>query len=162
VLAGEIGKPHGIVGEVYVLPLSDDARIFEPGARLAHADGRALVVAGSRGHRGDRLLVKFEGIDSRTAAERLRGVVYAPDEQPRELELDEYWPRDLVGCAVHDPQGRRLGGVEAVVPGQAQDLLAVVTKSGSRLVPLVKAIVTKVDLEARTIIVNAPPGLLDE
>lgn len=73
VLAGEIGKPHGVAGEVYVLLLSDDPGRFAAGDRLVHEDGRSLTVAQSRAHKGDRFLVKFEGVDSRDEAERLRG-----------------------------------------------------------------------------------------
>lgn len=142
-------------------PLSDDPRHFDQGAELCLDDGRPLVVAATRTHKGDRLLVKFEGVDSRDQAEQLRGAVYAPSGEVRELELDEYWPRDLIGCDIVDPDGHTLGRVTTVVPSVGQDLLEVATPEGRALVPLVKAIVTTVDLESRRITVDAPPGLLD-
>lgn len=144
-----------------MLPLSDDPRRFEEGAQLTHEDGRVFVVAGSRPHKRDRLLVKFEGIDSRDQAEKLRGPLYAPPGEARELEPDEYWPRDLIGCEVVDQEGRRLGQVGAVVPSVGQDLLEVITPTGPGLVPLVKPIVTAVDLDGRRITVDPPAGLLD-
>lgn len=110
---------------------------------------------------GNRLLVKFHGIESREEAERLRGAVYALPDDVRQLQSDEYWPHDLIGCAVQDAEGRSFGEVEAVVPGPVQDLLQVGTSKGPRLVPLVKAIVTSIDVETRLIVVEPPPGLLD-
>ncbi len=160
-LAGEIGKPHGVAGEVYVLLLSDDPGRFAAGDRLVHEDGRSLTVAQSRAHKGDRFLVKFEGVDSRDEAERLRGQIYAPTADKRELEPDEYWPLDLIGCSVQDRSGTSVGEVRAVVPGPAQDLLDLATPDGGRLVPLVKAIVVEVDLDHKRIVVDPPPGLLE-
>ena len=159
-LAGEVGKPHGILGEVYLMPISDDPQRFEPGNRLTHADGRSLVVEAARQHR-DRLLVKFEGIDSRSDAETLRGPVYVSASQLRALGDDEFWEHELIGCRVVSPTGEELGSVAAVVPGPAQDLLAVTTVAGERLVPLVADIVTRVDPREQTVVVDAPAGLLE-
>jgi 16S rRNA processing protein RimM len=159
-LAGEIGKPHGLGGEVYVVRISDDPGRFDPGARLIHSDGRALVVESSRAHR-DRLLVKFEGVDDRTGAEGLRGALFVPTEDVRALEDDEFWPHDLVGCSVALSDGTVVGEVGAVVPSPAHDLLEVRTAAGDRLVPVVKEIVTEVDVAARRITIDPPEGLLD-
>jgi 16S rRNA processing protein RimM len=159
-LAGQIGKPHGIAGEVYVTPISDDPGRFEPGASLVHEDGRELTVETSRAHR-DRFLVKFAGFDARTEAEGLRGSLYVHIEQARELEADEFWPHDLVGAEVVEPGGRRVGRITEVRPGPAHDLLVVETGSGERMIPAVKAIVTSIDTVAHRIHVDPPAGLLD-
>jgi 16S rRNA processing protein RimM len=159
-LAGEIGKPHGISGEVYVIPISDDPRRFEPGSRLLHADGRSLTVQSARPHR-NRFLVKFEGIDTRTDAETLRGALFVRSEDLRDLAEGEYWPHDLIGCRVVQSDGDEVGEVMDVVPGPAHDFLAVRTERGDRLVPLVGDIVVNVDLAARRIRVDPPAGLLE-
>jgi 16S rRNA processing protein RimM len=159
-LAGQIGKPHGTSGEVYVIRISDDPHRFDVGAELIHEDGRTLVVASARPHR-DRFLVRFEGIDDRPSADLARGRLYIRQEDARDLEEDEFWPHDLVGCEVLDPDGAPLGTVSGVQLGGVQDLLVLDTPRGERLVPLVQAIVTDIDLVARTAVVDAPPGLLD-
>jgi 16S rRNA processing protein RimM len=159
-LAGEIGKPHGLAGEVYVVVISDDPHRFEPGAELHHSDGRMMTVESSRAH-GARFLVKFAGIDGREAAAALRGALYVPSSQARPLDDDEFWHDDLVGCTVVGPDGSDIGTVSAVVAGPAQDRLEVATAAGPRLVPLVKEIVTTVDLDARKIVLDPPEGLLD-
>ena len=158
-LAGEIGKPHGISGEVYVVPISDDPRRFEPGSVLERDTGR-LTVAASRRH-GDRLLVKFEGIDSRNDAETLRGPLFVPVEQARALGEDEFWPHDLVGCSLVGVDGAAHGTIREVVPGSAHDLLVVDTPAGERMVPVVKEIVREVDLAGARVVVDPPAGLLD-
>lgn len=159
-LAGEIGKPHGLAGEVYVVVISDDPHRFDPGAMLHHVDGRTLTVEVARAH-GGRFLVKFSGVDSREAAESIRGALYVPSSQARALEPDEFWHDDLVGCTVVDGEGSDIGTVSGVVAGPSQDLLEVTTHAGPRLVPLVKAIVTRIDPDARQIVLDPPEGLLD-
>ena len=159
-LAGQVGKPHGLAGEVYVVRLSDDPRRFQPGAVLWHEDGRRLVVASARPHR-DRFLVAFEGISSRTEAESLRGALYVETSELRPLGEDEYWEHELVGLRAVDPAGRTLGTVVRVVEGPAQDLLVLKTPRGERLVPFVAAIVTAVDLTSGSVTIDPPAGLLD-
>ena len=159
-IAGEIGKPHGINGDVYVVRISDDPNRFDPGAELVHSDGRTLVVENARPHR-DRFLVKFEGIASREDAEALRGTLFVPASEARELEDGEYWERDLIGCEVFDREGRRLGELVSVVPGTAQDLFEVKTASGVQLVPLVQEFVVEIDPAHGKIVLDPPEGLFE-
>ena len=159
-LAGQIGKPHGLAGEVYVVVISDDPRRFESGSTLHHEDGRTLTVERARPH-ADRFLVKFTGVDDRPAAEALRGAVYVPEKDVRPLDEDEYWYDDLVGCTVVLPTGGEVGTVRGVLERPAQDLLEVDTARGPRLVPVVKEIVVEVDTGARRVVIDPPEGLLD-
>jgi 16S rRNA processing protein RimM len=158
-IVGEIGKPHGISGEVYVVRISDDPHRFDPGSELIHADGRSLVIESARPHR-DRFLVKFVGIGTRDDAEGLRGVLYVDGSKARSIADDEYWERDVVGCEVVS-RDERVGVVTRLVPGPAQDLLEVDTDRGPRLVPFVDGIVVDVDVAAKRISIDPPEGLLD-
>lgn len=158
-LAGEIGKPHGLTGEVYVVPISDDPRRFEPGSRLLRADDHVLEVESARGH-GTRLLVKFHGVSSRDEAESLRGLLFVHSEDVRALEENEFWPFDLIGCEVFE-KGELRGTVTEVRPGSAHDLLIIETEGNERMIPLVKEIVTNVATESRRIDIAPPEGLLE-
>ena len=143
-----------------MVPISDDPGRFEPGASVLHSDGRVLTVEKKRGH-GDRLLVKFGGINTRADAERCRGTLFVGAGELRQLEAGEYWPHELEGCSVVNVAGGVLGTVSGVVPGAAQDLLAIDSPSGERLVPIVKHIVVDVDLGVRRVTIDPPEGLLD-
>lgn len=141
-------------------PISDDPRRFEAGSRLLHEEGRALTVETARPH-GDRYLVKFQGIDARDDAAGLRGALYVGENDLRQLDEDEFWPHDLIGCEVVTTDGASVGRITGVVSGAAQDLLRVETKSGERLIPMVKEMVSEVDTGARRVVVDPPEGLLD-
>jgi 16S rRNA processing protein RimM len=159
-LAGQVGRPHGLGGEVYVMPISDDPRRFEAGAVLVHEVAGELVVEAARRHH-DRLLVRFAGIGDRAAAERLRGALYVASDDLRPLGPDEYWEHEIVGCRVHDASGGEVGEVVDVIGGRAQGLLRVRTAGGERLVPMVADIVVSVDIPARRVVLDPPAGLMD-
>ena len=159
-LAGRAGKPHGLSGELYVIPISDDPRRFQPGAVLVDAGGELLKVERTRGHHA-RLLIKFEGVDDRTAAETKHGPLYVQPGDVRTLDEGEWWEHELVGMRVEDPEGHELGRITGVMSRVAQDLLVIETPVGERLVPLVEAIVSEIDRESGRAVLDAPPGLLE-
>jgi 16S rRNA processing protein RimM len=170
VVIARIGKPHGIRGEVTLDVRTDEPeRRFAPGTTLraeapAGADRRpsSLTVARARWHQ-TTLLVTFEELADRTAAEAARGTVLyatiAHDETPEDPE--EYYDHQLIGLDVVDVDGSPLGTVKALVHGSAQDLLTVRTPDGrDTLVPFVTALVPEVDLAAGRIVVADRPGLV--
>ena len=166
VVVGRIGRPHGIRGEVTVEVRTDEPEAcFAPDCSLfVNGSERTLVVARSHWHSG-RLLLSFEGVHDRTQAEALRGLLLeierADDAVPDDPE--EFYDHALVGCTVALTSGEEVGTVREVVHLPAQDLLAVTLADGREaLVPFVHAIVPEVDITARRVVIDPPPGLLDE
>jgi len=163
-----VGRAHGIRGEVTVRVHTDDpgAR-FVPDATLFCAPPRAglperLTVRTARDHNGV-LLLTFAEIGDRTAAEALRGVRLEADVDEQESEPDAWYDHELIGLAAVDPTGADLGRVVGVEHLPAQDLLEVQRPDGARrLVPLVAAVVPEVDPAAGRVVIDAPPGLLDD
>jgi len=165
-LVGEIMKPHGVRGEVVVRSLSENPARFQPGSRLLVGkdveDAVEMVVGGMRPQQPGQLLVVFDGVPDRTAAEALRGRrIFADAADLPELPDDAFWERDLVGLPVVDVEGAALGVISAVVSRTEQDLWEVQTPSGPVLLPAAKGIVVSVDLKARRVTVDPPAGLFD-
>jgi len=157
-IVGRIVKAHGVRGEVVVVSESDNPTRFARGAVLATPEGSKLVVRASRPHDAS-LIVSFEGVDDRTAAERLRGKALSIEAADRRaLEPDEYWPEDLIGLHVRDQEGAPLGEIVDVVIG-AQDRLVVQTSRGTVDVPFVRSLVPHVDISGGFVTVNPIPGL---
>ncbi|MGH3345702.1 MAG: ribosome maturation factor RimM [Nocardioides sp.] len=170
VVVGRIGRPHGIRGEVTVDVRTDEPeRRYAVGATLraeppAGSANRltSLTVRGTRWHQG-RLLVTFEELSDRNAAEAARGLTLHTDVDPAErpADPDEFYDHQLVGLAAYDEHGTRLGEVSALVHGGAQDLLRLRTDEGREaLVPFVKELVPEVDLGAGRVVVADRPGLV--
>jgi 16S rRNA processing protein RimM len=158
VVAGVVGKPFGILGEVFVFPDPDIADDFAPGTSYTRADGPALVVAATRVHRARRL-VRFEGVADRTAAEALRGAVLHLPRDRAVLDDDALWTADLIGREVVDDAGAVVGIVEGAVDGPAHDYLVLARPDGGEL--LIPAVTELVDVDADPIVLHPIPGLLD-
>ena len=170
VLVGRIGKPHGIRGDVTVDVRTDEPeRRFVVGAVLraeaprgSHSPLRTLTVAGTKWHQSI-LLVRFEEIPDRSAAEAARGILLHT-EIPADAtpdDPDEYYDHQLVGLAAYDVDGTALGEVSALVHGGAQDLLTIRTPDGREaLVPFVKALVPEVDVPGGRVVIADRPGLV--
>ncbi|MGH7729541.1 MAG: ribosome maturation factor RimM, partial [Vulcanimicrobiaceae bacterium] len=75
------------------------------------------------------------------------------------LAPDEYFDDDLLGLRLLDERGAELGRVVAVEHYPAQDCLVV--EPGRTLVPLAKAFVRELDVQAGTIVMSLPAGLLE-
>ena len=140
---GRIGRPHGVRGEVTVVPETDDRSRFAPGSRLVSTAGTEFVVADSHPYRDRGLVVAFVGVADRNTAETLRGTVLWGDAADRRsLEPGEFWADQLTGLVAVAPDGSVLGKVSGIDFGVGQDRLIVVTPEGSTvLVPFVSALV---------------------
>lgn len=134
---------------------------FLPGSEFLDGDGRRFVVSSARPYRDRGLVVAFEGVTDRAAAEALRGtlLLFDPDRLPV-LEEGAFWTSDLVGLEAVRPDGTSLGMVAGVVPGP-QDRLVVETPGGQRVeVPFVDDLVG--DPGDGRIVVDPPAGLFEE
>lgn len=162
IAVGRITRAHGLRGEVAVLPLTQFGSRFERGSRLLAGEGedRPMVVSSSRPHR-DRMLVFFEGIRDRDAAEALQGTyLFVPASALPPLPEGEFWPHELIGCVVITDGGKTLGRLREVIHTQANDVWSVQGDDGTEvLVPALKDVVGDVDVEAGRIVVRAVPGL---
>ncbi|HVV76183.1 MAG TPA: ribosome maturation factor RimM [Mycobacteriales bacterium] len=164
-VVGRIAKAHGIAGEVSVDVRTDDPdHRYAPGASLETdpAERGPLVIRSARWHSG-RLLVRFENVPDRSAAEALQGTLLVADSVTSRVGDDEeFWDHDLIGLAAATTDGVTIGSVADVLhpPGPA---VLVVDRGEAReaLIPFVTEIVPTVDLEAGRVVVDPPDGLLD-
>src|SRR5947209_8077088 len=95
-----------------------------------HPDDLGKVI-GRGGHTG-RMLVNFEEVADRTAAEGLRNTLLVVDSasSPAPDDDDEFWDHQLVGIHAMTTSGDELGVVTDVLHPPGPDLLAVRTPDG--------------------------------
>jgi 16S rRNA processing protein RimM len=155
---GRIGRAHGLRGEVAVTYSSNRPERYAPGA-VCFVGDRELVVTKSRPHQG-RMLVCFEGVDDRTAAEALHGQMLTAEPLGDDVALDEgeFWVHELVGAAVVDRAGTDLGTVTAVEANPAHDLLVL---SGGGLVPMVFVVERRDGTGRVELVIDPPDGLFE-
>lgn len=161
-LIGTIGRAHGLRGDVTMQVRTDEPeRRFAPGASVLIGT-RPARIKGHRWHSGV-LLVTFEGVADRTAAEALRGSdVWAEVDADEPTADDEFYDRHLIGLTVKNAAGEPVGTVDKVLHLPAQDCLAVNVDGVERLIPFVEALVPVVDLDAGFVQVADVRGLLED
>jgi 16S rRNA processing protein RimM len=165
VAIGEIGRPHGLRGELRVTPLTDRPERFE---RLqecvlwdAERDRRESCRLTARRH-GDALVVAIAGCDTPEAAGGLTGRLLAvPESEALPPPEGHFYPWQLEGCRVETEDGRTIGRVLRIEPAPAQDLWVIGDAGREHLVPAVADIVREVDLSGRRVVIRPPEGLLD-
>lgn len=149
VVLGKLADPYGIRGWLRLHPFGDDPDTWaEMPVWWVAREGEAwreIRLKGLKLH-GDGVVVLFDGIADRTAAEALKGcLVGAPREALPQTEEDEFYWGDLIGLEVVNLAGEGLGRVAGLVETGASDVLRVVDGEGrERLLPFVDSVVQSV------------------
>src|SRR5690349_7772888 len=166
-VVARIGRAHGIKGEVTVEVRTDEPELrLAPGAVLATdpATTGPLTIETGRVHSG-RLLLRFDGVKDRTAAEALRNTLLIAEVDPDELpeEEDEYYDHQLMDLDVVTADGVEVGRITEISHLPSQDLFIVERPDGSEvMIPFVEEIVAEIDLAEQKAVITPPPGLIDD
>ncbi|KFF99311.1 16S rRNA processing protein RimM [Streptomyces scabiei] len=166
-VVARIGRAHGIKGEVTVEVRTDEPELrLAPGAVLFTdpASTGPLTIETGRVHSG-RLLLRFEGVRDRNAAEALRNTLLIAEVDPEELpeEEDEYYDHQLMDLDVVTKDGTEVGRIIEISHLPSQDLFIVERPDGSEvMIPFVEKIVTEIDLTEQRAVIDPPPGLIDD
>ena len=147
-LAGYVGKPHGLDGSFHVVR-ADPALLADREDVLL---GERRIALTRRAGTAEKPILRVEGCDTRDAAEALRGTeLRVPADEAPGLEEGEFWARDLEGCAVVDGDVA-VGFVRRMSALPSVEVLEVDRADGSELlVPLVRDCIRSIDIEARRI-----------
>jgi len=157
VTIGRVLRPQGRKGEVLTLPLSDRPERFpslkQVSLETAGGGVETLVVTHCWPHKG-RFVLKFAGVDSIEAAEKLRGraLVIAEDELPP-LPPGSFYHHQLRGLRVQDGAGRALGRVEDVLETGAVPVLQIADGGRELMLPLAEPFIVAVDVAGGTLTV---------
>jgi 16S rRNA processing protein RimM len=161
---GKITRPHGLRGEVRIqLHFAGSETLDQVESVCLSRDGTDLgerrIVALRPADKA--LLARFEGVDDRDAAERLRGVsVSVPRDALPPLEEGEYYLCDLIGAKVVGPDGD-IGKVVDIRVHPSVDSLVILHRDGRTLEQaLVPPWVESVDAERGVVELSSTDGLI--
>jgi len=159
ILLGVVIGAQGLKGEVKVKTFTESPERLGAYGALHAKDGRTFVVHAARAAKPDIAVVRFDGVGDRNAAETLKGLelFVARDALPPPDE-EEFYHADLIGLAVVDRGGGKLGTVVAVHNFGAGDLIEVRPTDGNttQMLPFNEATVPVVDLAAGRLVVEPP------
>ena len=162
---GEIATAHGVRGLVKVRCFGDDPSVLESyGPLYTTETGDKTMTLRLKHEAGGAAIAEVEGIRDRNDAEKLRGTRLWTERQalPPIAEEGIYYHADLIGLEAHTADGAVVGTVTAVENFGASDLLEIKPPAGKKFfLPFVDDYVGEVDLDAGTVIVEIPEGLLE-
>ncbi len=163
---GQLGKPHGLRGGIFVTPFNRDTAELAPGFKFIAWNERlgsreAEVKSVSLTDKKGRTAVRLSISKSREDAEALRGDrIYIPWETMESLGDEGFYYSQMVGFEVVDPAGDAIGEVKGVFEA-ATDIFVVRAKGQEILIPVVKEIVLGIDTQARRICVDLPEDIAE-
>ena len=159
VCLGQFGAAHGVQGEVRLHSFTADPAAITSYGPLEGEDGRVFEIEAMRPAK-DHFVAKISGVADRNAAELLKNLkLYVPRARlPEPDEPDEFYHADLIGLAVVDRAGEKLGTVVAIHNFGAGDLIEMHPEGGGKteLLPFDEAHVPAVDIAAGKIVVVLP------
>jgi 16S rRNA processing protein RimM len=110
------------------------------------------------------VLARLSGVDDRNQAETLRGQrLYLPRSALPQTAAEEYYHADLIGLEAVLGDGTPVGRVRAIHDFGAGDTLELERPGAPPvMVPFTRAVVPSIELAAGRLVLDPPPGLLDE
>lgn len=157
IVIGKIVAPHGVRGDIRIMPLTDRPEQFLNLSYLLLEDGRQLTVKAARFHKR-MVLVSTKEITTMNDAELLRDkkiLIRAEDLPP--LEEGRFYVADLIGLPVFDEEGKQLGTFKDSITTGSNDVYIVAVPGGKDLlIPGLKIYVREINLQEKRIVVKLP------
>lgn len=157
IVIGKIVAPHGVRGDIRIMPLTDRPEQFLNLSYLLLEDGRQLTVKAARFHKR-MVLVSTKEITTMNDAELLRDkkiLIRAEDLPP--LEEGRFYVADLIGLPVFNEEGKQLGTFkDSITTGSNDVYIVAVPGSKDLLIPALKIYVREINLQEKRIVVKLP------
>ncbi len=167
VALGKVIKPHGVDGELLLEYYADSPALLEK-PLMMRASGMAPRPVRLKGWHlwRDQLIIRLEGCDDRSAAEKLRRHELLIDSAfLPESDDDSPYIYELIGLEARLPSGELLGVIEDVLSPSGQELWSIrmpEDKGGAEILfPAVPEFVRSIDPAAGTAVIDPPEGLVE-
>lgn len=166
---GKIVNTHGIRGEVRIISQTDFAdERYQEGNELAIGASPTgpmthVTVESHRRHKNFDLLT-FEGYPNVNDVEPFKGQnLYVSEDQLGELEENEFYYHEIIGCLVVTDEGKELGKIKEILSTGANDVW-VIQRKGKRdlLIPYIEEVVKHVDPTEKKVVIHVMEGLIDD
>lgn len=162
---GTIKRVHGVVGEFQIVltpnTQPNELNKLESVFILIDAIPVPFFIENIRGNNPDIVIVKFDTINSANEAAEFVGLRVMANLKRKKESLEVYL-EDLVGFQLIDQMGSLIGAIDAYEEYSANAVFFVKYLKGNEvIIPASEDIILDVNLEARTITVQLPEGLLD-
>lgn len=163
IIIGKIVAPHGVRGDIRILPLTEKPDLFLDLEYLLLEGGKKLTVKNARFQKR-MILVTTKEVTTMNEAELLRDKnIYIKAEDLPELEEDEFYVADLVGIPVYDLEGKQIGTFKDSLSTGSNDVYIIAVPGAKDiLVPALKEYFKEINLAEKRIVVKLPEWTEEE
>jgi len=165
ITVGKIIRPYGTKGALRVKPLTDFPQRFKDLKKIwvQPPEGKRVRMEIEKVEwKGGSLILSFQGLSTRPQAQVwTNSYIEVTADERHPLEEGHYYISDLLGLPIYTEEGHLVGQVEDVWKLPANDVWAVKTDSGQKLIPATKEIIKAVDFPRRRIVIHNLDGLLE-
>ena len=159
---GTFGTPIGLKGEIKVLMLTSSFESFKMLKVYLNEDASVSWNFTKMRVINNKLIAHLQNCNNREDAEKFRGKkIFSKSSKFPEINKDEYYIRDLIGCAIFLKNGKKIGNVVSVEDFGASDLLKTKINNKTFYIPMNKDNLISVNLDKKEIIVNPIKGIID-
>lgn len=145
VVIGKISAPHGVRGEVRIVPLTDFPERFKNLKTVFLEDDSKMELESVK-FSNKFIIAKFKNINSRNDIEIFNGKLLMLNRSDiPSLPEGEYYNFDIIGLEVIDDKGSKLGKITEVLKTGSNDVYVVEGKK-QILVPALKKVVKEINL----------------
>lgn len=159
---GEVVNAVGLRGELKIYPYTENKERFET-IKAVYFNEKQVQIEQVR-YKDNLVILKIQGVDSRTEAEACKGIeVFMREEDLEELPEGTYYVKDILGFQVEDQKRGMIGILKDVRDSGAQSLFIIEKNGGGEiLVPAVEEFFTAVDMERNVILVDLIEGMYED
>ena len=157
IVIGKIVAPHGVRGDIRILPLTETPEIFFDLDYLILEKGGKLTVTRARFQK-NLILLSTEEVTNMDEAEKLRNQnVLIEKEKLPPLPEGRYYVSDLVGFVCVDEGGQKVGTFKDTMQTGSNDVFVIDDVTGKELlIPAISEYILKIDTEKQEIVVRVP------
>lgn len=156
IIVGRIVAPHGVRGDLRILPDTDRPEIFKK-LKTIYIGEKTYTLKSARPHKNVYIL-HVEGVDDRNTAETLVSkIVEVPfSELPKRPE-GTYYYFQLIGLAVVTEDGTKVGTLKEIMETGANNVYVIEGEDHKEiLIPAIPSCVLSTDIDAGRMTVRLP------
>ncbi|NNM09979.1 MAG: 16S rRNA processing protein RimM [Flavobacteriaceae bacterium] len=162
---GKIVKKYSFKGELLVKLDTDEPKQFlkmESVFVEKHKNLIPFFIESVSLHKSSLLRIKFEEVSTEADAETLLGSeLYLPLDLLPELSGNQFYYHEIIGFKIVDTSFGEVGTITGVNDSTAQALFEIDREGVEILIPVSDEIIKEVDRTTKTILIEAPEGLID-
>lgn len=161
--AGQISSISGIKGEVRVTPWADSPEFLTDFKKFYNKTGDEVLTVQKSRVQKNIVVMKFKGVDTPEQAALMKAKIIYLKRKDILLDEDEFLIQDLIGLEVFDVDTDECyGKITDVSQTGANDVYTIDDGENIRLIPAIKDVIIKTDIENEKMMIRPLKGLFDD